>query len=133
MSTTATGYGLQTPFRRDRRDFAASDGDPHVVAKIGQVLSTPLGSLAWRTDFGSNLHRLLHADPDVDITAIARSYTADALSRWIPALRIREFSAQMVKSSDGERNKLRVSLTYDIAPEQGRVAVTTGQTVTVEI
>lgn len=82
--------GLAAPFQRDgRRDFVSVSGDALLRAQVHQVLTTRKGELAWDTEWGSLLHTLRHARPDAATFSLARTYTADAIGRALPFVRVR--------------------------------------------
>jgi phage baseplate assembly protein W len=119
-SSDFLGHGLQYPFQRDgKQAFAAAGGTDHIDAKIAFVLGTNIGELPWLTDFGSNLDSLRHLDNNLDITAIARQYTIDALERWLPDIAVTEFSIERVKDASGAETKLRILLGYSLRSLQG--------------
>lgn len=89
------GYGILRPFRRDRKlDWAAAGGARLVQACAGQVLGTRAssefteGELPWRTEFGSLLYLLRHREIDETTQQLARVYSAEALARWEPRVRV---------------------------------------------
>jgi phage baseplate assembly protein W len=89
------GYGILRPFRRDKKlDWAAAGGERLVRACVGQVLGTRAGSdytqgeIPWRTEFGSLLYLLRHREIDETTQQLARVYSADALARWEPRIRL---------------------------------------------
>lgn len=112
-SSDFLGYGLQYPFTRDGKlSFAAAGGTDHIDAKIAFVLGTRIGELPWLTEFGSDLDRLRHMDNNVDITAMARQYTVQALERWLPDIAVTAFSVERETDASTSETKLRIRLTH---------------------
>lgn len=72
------------PFIRSGGDFASVSGDAETLAQVGQVLGTPLGSLPWRMDFGSDLHRLRHQGNNPVLRETASVFVGDAIKKWVP-------------------------------------------------
>ena len=66
----------------DRHTGAAIDGDAHLHQSIADILTTPIGSLVGRRDYGSLLPELI--DQPVNSATPLRLFaaTALALSRW---------------------------------------------------
>jgi phage baseplate assembly protein W len=79
--------GLAFPFRRDATDLAVASSVAQVEQNIATVLTTPCGTLPWRPDFGSHLHRLRHSN-SAATSGIAENFTQRALKRWVPYVRL---------------------------------------------
>jgi uncharacterized protein len=89
------GYGLLSPFRRDRKgDFANGGGMAVVSSALRQILGVRganervQGELPWRTEFGSQLPLLRHRNNDEILEDFARVYVVDAIERWEPRVTI---------------------------------------------
>jgi phage baseplate assembly protein W len=134
------GFGLVSPFRRDRkRDFAAESGEALVRSAVEQILGTigasdfTQGEMPWRTEFGSLLFLLRHQKNDVALQELAKVYVQDALRRWEPRVIVTSLYAKRLE--DGEGNKHVIRLRYDVIQRNvpGNQVVLKGveQTVTV--
>lgn len=71
------------------------DGIEHLRQSIADILSTPLGSLVQRRDYGSRLPDLV--DYPLNDTTIVLFYAAtiEALEKWEPRIRITRVSAEL--------------------------------------
>lgn len=116
------GFGILTPFRRGAADFVAGGGVELVQSMVGQVLGTRAGSdftqgeVPWRGDFGSLLHFLRHQKNDQIRAELGRIYVVEALSRWVPQIRVKdvEITRELGPDQTQERNVLAIGLVYDI-------------------
>ena len=116
------GFGILTPFRRGAADFVAGGGEEIIRSMVGQVLGTRAGSdftegeLPWRGDFGSLLHLLKHQNNTQVLEELGRIRVAEALSRWIPQIRLKEvvITRELGPDQTRERNVLVIALVYDI-------------------
>ena len=68
------------------------DGILHVRQSVSDIMTTPIGSRAWRRDYGSRIPDLI--DQPLNSSTLLSIYaeTADALSKWEP-----RFTLQRVK------------------------------------
>ncbi len=80
--------GLAHPFRRIESDFASSSGDAEILMRVSQVLGTRQGTLPFRPDFGSELHRLRHKKNAIVLRETARVFVDDALRKWVPEAKL---------------------------------------------
>ncbi len=80
--------GLAHPFRRIESDFASASGDAETLQQVSEVLGTRQGTLPWRPDFGSELHRLRHKKNAIVLKETARVFVDDALRKWVPAAKL---------------------------------------------
>jgi len=117
--TSIAGFGLVTPFRRDKKsDFAATGGVALIRSAVQQILGTvgasdfTQGELPWRTEFGSLLFLLRHQKNDVTLQELAKVYVADALRRWGARVVVTGLTARRLE--DGEGNKLVLRLRYNV-------------------
>ena len=99
--------GLAFPFTREATDFAVAESVDQVQQNIAMVLTTPRGTLPWRPDFGSDLHRLRHSNSSA-ATAIAKTFVSRALERWVPYVRLQSTSVSI------EGGALRLNVVYRI-------------------
>ena len=128
------GHGLLRPFRRGKNDdFQTGDGVALIRAAVGLVLGTVCdssasdGELPWRTEFGSILQNLRQQNLDAAIEALARHYVVEALSRWIPAIKV-------TKMQLAERdNTLFIHVTYEVVDPVGRQVIVTGLTTSLAV
>lgn len=116
------GHGLLRPLRRDDAgDFASGTGVALVRAAVGLVLGTVCssdtthGELPWRPEFGSLLHVLRLRNVDDTLADLARYLVVDALSKWVPAVRI--VSVSITQQSQTYALYLRV--VYDVMDRTG--------------
>ena len=79
---------LAHPFRRAESDFATLSGDDEIRAQVSEVLGTALGSIPWRTDFGSNLHRLRNQGNTPILRETERVFVDDAIRKWVPGVQL---------------------------------------------
>lgn len=112
------GHGITAPFRRDETDFVASGGAAHVRSCVAQILGTRCGNgrgiqgeLSWRSDFGSLLYLLRHANNTPLLAEMARAYVADALKRWEPRVRL---TGVKVTQPPDQQNALVILVVYNI-------------------
>lgn len=122
MTVDFIGFGLLTPFKRGASDFIAGGGVELLQSMIGQVLGTRAGSdytegeVPWRGAFGSLLNQLRHQNNDAVLEELARIYVVEALSRWIPQVRIKAVTAtkELGPGETKERNILEIRIVYDV-------------------
>lgn len=118
------GYGIITPFQREASDFANSGGVDHIQSMISQVLGTRAGSdftqgeLPWRSDFGSLTDHLRHKNNTPILQDLARVYVAEALSRWIPQIRLKRVEASKKDGPNGRETVLLLKIVYDVIGTQ---------------
>lgn len=72
----------------DRHSGKRLSGRAHLAQRIGDILSTPIGTRVNRLDYGSMLFDLI----DQPMNALGRTRllaaTADAIARWEPLFRL---------------------------------------------
>jgi len=115
------GFGLITPFRRDKKsDFAASGGEVLVRSCVSQVPGTEcsddagnIGELPWRPEFGSVLYKLRHRPNDEVMEHVARVYVAEAIQRWEPRVVVKEVTISRRRTHE-ELDTLLIHLRYDV-------------------
>lgn len=126
------GYGLITPFQRDRKDDFAQDGGAKLVASaVRQVLGTrgatqtSQGELPWRTEFGSQLHLLRHVNNDQVAAELARVYVTEAITRWEPRANVTNVEVVPQSTPEfGPLSRMQIRVSYDVQqPEPGSGAV----------
>lgn len=133
------GFGVVRPFRRDgRADVATASGAALVKACIVQVLGTigtagsRVGELPWRTEFGSALSILRHANADDEATQqLARVYVAQALQRWEPRCRVTDVKVSVEERSAGVA--LRIEVFFDLVESESVVTPNLSQVVQVPV
>lgn len=85
----------------DRYTGAAISTEAHIAQSVADILTTPLGSMPWRRDYGSELYALLDR-PVTDATpALIRAASVTALQKWEPRLRINR-AAFAASGADGK-------------------------------
>lgn len=72
----------------DRFTGKALDTAAHIVQCVADILTTPLGSMPWRRDYGSRLIALMDQPSSPALSALIRAATAIAIGRWEPRLRV---------------------------------------------
>jgi len=115
------GFGLLTPFRRDKKsDFAAGGGEALVKSCVSQVLGMAasdgganMGELPWRPELGSWLYKLRFHQNDDIADHIARAHVAEAISRWEPRVAMRAVTTSKRTTHDTD-DTLVVHMRYDI-------------------
>lgn len=117
--------GLGFPFHRDATDLTVVESVEQVLQNIANVLTTPKGTLPWRPDFGSELHRLRHANVE-SIGPIAQQFVAQALKRWVPYIRLQGVKAEVVETA------LRLTISYKIISGSAARTESVEQAVTVQ-
>lgn len=63
-------------------------GTAHLVQSIGDILSTPIGSVVMLRDYGSALFELIDAPTNALTRSRIYAATATALARWEPRIRL---------------------------------------------
>ena len=99
--------GLAFPFVREATDFAVAESVDQVQQDIAMALTTPRGTLPWRPDFGSDLHRLRHSNSQA-AAGIASNFVVSCLERWVPYVRVTSTKVEI------EGTALRLSISYRI-------------------
>ena len=114
------GNGLVVPFRRGPSDFVAAAGVERWRSAVAVVLGTESdsgvsqGEVPWDTSFGSRLHLLRHKNNTPALAEMARIYATEALSRWLPEIRLKYVDTFKMKDEDGNESILVIRITYDI-------------------
>jgi phage baseplate assembly protein W len=98
--------GLLRPFQRDQKnDFAQGSGNDLLKSRIGQILGTEEGELAYDSAFGSKLHLLRHRGATFDqetTDELARFYVVDAVRRYERRARITKVAVRRTSAGNGE-------------------------------
>lgn len=103
--------GMSFPFRRSgASDFVSATGDAAIRADIIFALSTPLGFLPWRPDFGSKLSTLRHSLNTTVLREAARIHIQDCLAKWCPYARVLDVDV----TPNRDDKTLKISLRYQI-------------------
>ena len=125
--TTAriTGNGLLFPMRRDGNgDWINGSGPDAIDASIRQIIglrgasADTQGELPWRTELGSQLHRLLYAGNTSALEDIASVFIIDAVRRWEPRVDLRGSTIEQFEVPGLGRSGLRIRVTYTIRSER---------------
>jgi len=98
MTNTVTGM--------DRYTGQAISTEAHITQSVADILTTPLGSMPWRRDYGSELYALLDQPLTAAVAALIRAATVTALQKWEPRLRITASSL----SATGPEGRAAISL-----------------------
>ncbi|MFA7597668.1 MAG: GPW/gp25 family protein [Novosphingobium sp.] len=67
-------------------------GEDHIAQSIADILTTPLGSLVMRRDYGSRLPELIDAPLNRATSLLLIAATAGAIRRWEPRVRLTRVS-----------------------------------------
>lgn len=118
---TITGNGLIFPLARDGRgDFATGSGVEAINASLRNILGVrgagadTQGELRWRTEFGSQIHRLRFADNTEALEDIARVFVVDAVRRYEPRVDLRAATVERFDVAGYGLTGLRVRLAYTL-------------------
>ena len=119
-ASSAIGFGLVTPFRRNHvSDFVSGGGIELVKACVDQVLGmdcsdgVSIGELAWRPELGTLVYKLRHKPNDDVLEHIVRAYVIDAIAKWEPRIMIKSVSVTRASTSSVS-DTLRVHVLYDV-------------------
>jgi phage baseplate assembly protein W len=111
--------GLLRPFQRNGiSDFASGSGPERWRAAVGQVLGTRCssengeGEVPWRQEFGSLMHLVKHRNNDTVTAELVRHYASDALSRWLPQVKVKEVTVQRRKDENNQLSILQANIFY---------------------
>jgi phage baseplate assembly protein W len=117
------GGGLIRPFRRVGSDFNAGFGVAVIRANIGEVFGIVPGTLPWRPELGSELHRLLHQRNTPGVRELARLYVEQALSRWEPRSRLTGIELLEKVGADDNEMVLRIACALGLVSEPVRETI----------
>ncbi len=83
-------------------------GTAHLAQSMGDILSTPIGSVVMLRDYGSALFELVDAPGNALTRSRVYAATATALARWEPRIRVTRMSltiddARWPLTVEGER------------------------------
>lgn len=73
------------------------DGDAHLSQSVRDILTTPVGTLPMRRDYGSLLPALLDHPYNSENRVRLYGATAQALHRWEPRLRLQRVDIEQTK------------------------------------
>ena len=122
-AAASLGFGLLSPMQRNQHGDFASGGDVDLIrANVAEVLGIEGqtdsldGELQWRPELGAQLTILKHRANDGLTAQIAQVYVGDALSRWVPRVRLKKVTTTpvYVAAQGGGPDGLILSLVYDI-------------------
>lgn len=118
--------GIVRPVHR-ARDFNSGSGITAILSNVGEVLGTAKGTLPWRPEFGSDLHRLRHMANTPTLRELARLYVDEALTRWEPRAQVVQVDVLESREEGGNvinvRALCRVVLSQDATIHSFDVAV----------
>lgn len=130
--------GLLTPFRRGPADFVSASGLALIQSMISQILgtraTTPVapGELPWRGRFGSKFHLLRHRPNTPLNRELARVFAVEALSLWLPQVRVTDVETTKEKGPQGEPAVMLVIVHYDVVGQRGEI-IARGQSASVSL
>ncbi len=106
--------GMSFPFRRnDMTDFPTVGAEESVRQNVQFALTTPLGFLPWRPDFGSRLHTVRHQNDSDILREIVAQMIGECLAKWCPYVRVTR-----VAVTSPARRRLRISISYRLVRNQ---------------
>lgn len=104
--------GMSFPFRRTgASDFVVAENEAAVKANVIFALTTPVGFLPWRPEFGSKLSTLRHNLDTQLLRESARIHIQECLARWCPYVRVLDVRV----ASERTTRTLKVGLDFQIA------------------
>lgn len=114
-------FGQTWPLRRDQvNDFATASESEMISADLELLLGIEctgpkaVGELPWRPELGSLIYMLRHRNLyDEATTEFVRTYSADAVARWYPAVRITKVTIQPEKDQDGEITRMTCRIGWE--------------------
>lgn len=86
----------------DRLTGKSIEGLEYLKQRIENVLSTPIGSVLMKRDFGSNLYLYVDAPVDRDFRAKIYREVAVALNQWVPDFELSKIELDAVNISQGK-------------------------------
>jgi phage baseplate assembly protein W len=123
--------GIPSAFRRGPRDIATLSGQELVKDQIEQILGTragdrtSVGELAWRPDFGSRIHILLHYPIKEDLASLAFPLIIEALNKWLPSIQVLDVRISVLES-DGNSG---IGIEVDYRDNKNNIVGTASATV----
>lgn len=124
----ALGCGIIAPFQRDGKgDFRNGCGEAIIRASVERILGvvsmtdTTHGDQDWRPEFGSQIHRIRHANANDGTADLARYHVIDALRIWEPRINIVDAEVEYVQQvGANQRNgtAMEIRLLYDIISQK---------------
>jgi len=113
----AADAGILFPLKRSAADYQSAQGAALVEADLRFLLGTRCdknngetqGELPWETEFGSLLPTARHRNNDAVLGELVRQWTADAVARWMPDVRVRRVTIDRATSDTGERLVARIA------------------------
>jgi phage baseplate assembly protein W len=106
------GSGWKFPPRLDSRgriELVQHEQDVEEAIKI--ILLTKRGERPMRSEFGSELHRLVFDPNDAATAGTARRYVMEALARWEPRIAVTNVSAEPDPEDPG---RLMIGIRYRV-------------------
>ena len=89
-----------------------TSGLDYLRQQVTNVLTTPIGSLVMRRDYGSRLFELIDAPVNRSTLVSIYAESADAIARWIP-----EYALQRVTASSVDAGRVVLSITGVYRPD----------------
>lgn len=91
-----------------RKSFSWLSGDQALMQRVELVLSTPLGTLPWRPDFGCGLWDMMGTSATPAQLAQLRWSIETALARWVPEAQVERCDVQLLPDATqvGEQSVL---------------------------
>lgn len=102
MTTSVIGPVIGT----NAQTGAALDATAHILQSVGDILTTPRGSMPWLRTYGSDLFDLIDQPSTSALSALIRAATAIAITRWEPRLRLERVS--FIPAADDGRAALSI-------------------------
>ena len=113
------GNTMIRPVTRELKiDWVNASGNRLVASAVGQILGTRgdspegAGELPWRTEFGSQLYRLLNRLNSTALVELARHYVVDALRQWAPWIKVTGVKLVRKNTTSGKLNLLAIRVQY---------------------
>lgn len=108
------GAGPSFPVRLQGGRMKQSDDFQLIRDSINRILSTPIGSMFGRREFGSRLLELVFENNDSKLHALIPVYVQEAL-RWEPRITVR---AIKIRVSETSLNRLDILISYVVNKTQ---------------
>lgn len=119
--------GIVLPFRRGANDFETGEGAALISSALRFILGTRCssatteGELPWRTDFGSLVQHARHKNNDAVLEALLNRWTVDAVTRWMPNVRVTRTELARKKDAAGNETILSLTVFWEATARGGNV------------
>lgn len=127
MSTLSDPRYLAFPFRVGAKGPQESGRGKHVREQIEQVLFTAPGERVMRHDFGADVRQLVFEPNDPALASVTRKRLSSALGEALRGEvdpKTLEIDVQDVQDAQSDGEKLRITITYQLATIGHRETVT---------